>query len=63
MRFDKFALKFGIVEFPDIVRISVDRWVMRHAMVWLVCACKAAPRVQAIANWQTAAPQNPEYRP
>ncbi len=62
MRFDKFALKFGIVEFSDIVRVDLYQWFMRLAMVGLTRACKAASRVQAIANWQTAPPQNPEYR-
>jgi hypothetical protein len=56
MRFDKFALKFGIVEIPDIVRVAFDQWFMRFAMVGLTGACKAASRVQPVANWQTAAP-------
>jgi hypothetical protein len=42
MRFDKFALRLGIVEFPDIVRIALDRWLMRFAMGLLNSARKSA---------------------
>jgi hypothetical protein len=62
MRFDKFALRFGILEFPDIVRIVLDHWLMRFAMGLPNSGRKADCRAHPIANWQTAAPQNPEYR-